>query len=222
MKLDPEGIQQHLGTLFESIPDRDAPLAQDEFLTLVQDKLKVQLGKDEQTKLVDQVLGDRVDKKDDQISISDFLAWWDTFFEVETVDPFRAAVAAMEQTNVISPSSSFRAQWDLTQAVFLFYIAIMLPYRIGFDHDVVLWSMWFWLDLAIDIYFVRASCVVLTFAMFSRESLICLVANKLTIHLAGSGVHASGGRLGAQFQDSDHHAGRGVAVPKRRDRQGLP
>ena len=109
----------------------------------------------EQAKLISEVQGEQLEKKDDQVTIADLLSWWDTFFEVETVDPFRAAVAAMEQTNVISPSSDFRGHWDLIQAILLFYIALMLPYRIGFDHDVALWSVWFWMDLLIDVYFVR-------------------------------------------------------------------
>jgi hypothetical protein len=159
MKLDPEGIQEHLSGVFEDVPDKANPMPADEFLSLVEGRLKLQLTSDEQKALIDQVQGEqgaaKTEKDGGQMSVSDLMAWWDTFFEVETVDPFRAAVAAMEQSNVISPTSDFRGQWDLLQAILLFYIAIMLPYRIGFDHDVLLWSAWFWLDLAIDLYFVR-------------------------------------------------------------------
>jgi hypothetical protein len=42
---------------------------------------------------------------------------------------------------------------DLTQSVMLLYIAGSVPYRLGFDDPVVLWSGWFWLDLFIDLYF---------------------------------------------------------------------
>lgn len=157
LKLDPDGIEQHLAGIFEDVPSKSELMPADEFLSLVESRLKLQLTSDEQKLLIHQVQGDRQEAKqnDEQISVASLLEWWATFFEVETVDPFRAAVLAMEQSNVISPSSDFRGKWDLIQAILLFYIACMLPYRIGFDHDVVLWSAWFWLDLVIDLYFVR-------------------------------------------------------------------
>ena len=34
------------------------------------------------------------------------------------------------------------------------YIAVIVPYRIGFDDNVELWSFFFFLDLTIYIYFV--------------------------------------------------------------------
>ena len=43
---------------------------------------------------------------------------------------------------------------DLVQAVLLMYIAALLPYRIGFNDNVQLWSFFFFLDLCIDIYFI--------------------------------------------------------------------
>ena len=30
----------------------------------------------------------------------------------------------------------------------------MVPYRIGFVKDVILWSSWFWFDFFIDMYFI--------------------------------------------------------------------
>lgn len=39
------------------------------------------------------------------------------------------------------------------------YIAVIVPYRIGFNDNVELWSVPFFVDLAIDIYFVVDLCM---------------------------------------------------------------
>ena len=36
----------------------------------------------------------------------------------------------------------------------LIYIAIVVPYRIGFDDDTAPWEFWFTFDLCVDIYFL--------------------------------------------------------------------
>lgn len=69
-------------------------------------------------------------------------------------DPQALALQRMAEANMIAPTSSFRGNWDLVQAVLLMYIAVCLPYRLGFDDNVVLWSFWFFFDLAVDIYFI--------------------------------------------------------------------
>lgn len=66
----------------------------------------------------------------------------------------RMLEAQIAGAKMISPNSSFRSRWDAIQAVFLSYIAFVVPYRIGFDNDASPDSFWFWFDLFIDIYFV--------------------------------------------------------------------
>jgi hypothetical protein len=169
--LDPDHIQADMKQCFADIPDHEASMQPDELLKLVEDHLSLKLNEQEQSELLGQIQGvhSAGGHTSEPISVADFERWWDSFFELETVDPFRAAVAEMEKSNVISPTSDFRGNWDLVQAVLLFYIAGMLPYRIGFSHDVVLWSAWFWLDLSIDIYFIFDLCLNFKTAVITSD-----------------------------------------------------
>ena len=171
--LDPDHIQADMKQCFADIPDHEASMQPDELLKLVEDHLSLKLNEQEQSELLGQIQGVHSagghTSTSEPISVADFELWWDSFFELETVDPFRAAVAEMEKSNVISPTSDFRGNWDLVQAVLLFYIAGMLPYRIGFSHDVVLWSAWFWLDLSIDIYFIFDLCLNFKTAVITSD-----------------------------------------------------
>ena len=45
------------------------------------------------------------------------------------------------------------SRWDLCQAVFLIYIALTVPWRIGFGQPAEAGTFWFIFDLGIDIYF---------------------------------------------------------------------
>jgi len=161
-QLDPDRIQEGMKECFDDIPDHEATMDAGEFCKVVEEHLDLDLEDSDRAQLVAQVQGVKSaesTQEQDPVSVADFERWWDSFFETEMVDPFRAAVAEMEKSGVISPNSNFRGNWDLVQAVLLFYIAAMLPYRIGFSHDVVLWSAWFWLDLSIDIYFIFDLCL---------------------------------------------------------------
>ena len=52
-----------------------------------------------------------------------------------------------------NPSSPGRQAWDMIMLPFFFVIAIVVPYRIGFDIEVPFGSFGFWLDAGIDLYF---------------------------------------------------------------------
>ena len=41
----------------------------------------------------------------------------------------------MKNHFVLSPESPIRRKWDAIQIIALMYVAIVVPYRIGFDHD---------------------------------------------------------------------------------------
>jgi hypothetical protein len=66
----------------------------------------------------------------------------------------RIALEQLANSSLISPESSFRRQWDLAQIFLLVYVAIGVPYRLGFEVDVSCWTFWFWFDLIVDIYFI--------------------------------------------------------------------
>ena len=57
----------------------------------------------------------------------------------------------MQKNKMISPHSDFRSRWDLAQALLLIYIAINVPYRIGFDQGTNPWEFWFCFDVVVDI-----------------------------------------------------------------------
>lgn len=46
-----------------------------------------------------------------------------------------------------------RQAWDLAQVFVLFYVALLVPFRVGFSQDAVTFSGWFWWEVLIDIYF---------------------------------------------------------------------
>ena len=51
----------------------------------------------------------------------------------------KEAVAALRaQTCVLNPDANFRRYWDFIQIALLLYVAIGVPYRIGFDKDTKL------------------------------------------------------------------------------------
>ena len=59
------------------------------------------------------------------------------------------------------PESQFSVYWDAAQCVFLAFVSYTVPYRTGFSIDVQLGSLWFWIDLIVDVYFI--SDLVLNF-----------------------------------------------------------
>lgn len=84
-------------------------------------------------------------------------------------DPHQLALQRMAETRMIAPTSSFRGNWDLVQAFLLMYIAVSLPYRLGFDDNVVLWSFAFFFDLCVDIYFIADLCLNFRTAVITAE-----------------------------------------------------
>ena len=73
----------------------------------------------------------------------------------------RVAIQKLADSKVVDPNGNFRRKWDLMQMVLLVYVAFGVPYRLGFSHPVLLWSDWFWFDLAVDMYFVADIAVSL-------------------------------------------------------------
>ena len=61
--------------------------------------------------------------------------------------------------SIRDPDSSFSACWDLTQVFLLLYVAITVPLRAGFEIEVALWSVGFFVDMVIDCYFVADICL---------------------------------------------------------------
>ena len=60
-----------------------------------------------------------------------------------------------------SPNSAFRMHWDIIQVVLLLYVAVVVPYRIGFTQDTKPGDFFFALDALFDFYF--ALDIILSF-----------------------------------------------------------
>ena len=47
-----------------------------------------------------------------------------------------------------------RKIWDMAQVVLLAYVALAVPYRMGFQKDVPFDTTWFWIEVVVDVYFM--------------------------------------------------------------------
>eukprot|EP01043_Picozoa_sp_COSAG02_P077723 COSAG02_NODE_17160_length_1024_cov_1.265946_1_plen_121_part_10 len=53
----------------------------------------------------------------------------------------------------IHPDGAFRRCWDVWLLILIFYVALCVPLRIGFDIFVEPWNAWFVVDLIADLTF---------------------------------------------------------------------
>ena len=53
-----------------------------------------------------------------------------------------------------SPESHFTQVWDMVQLVCIIYIAVAVPWRLGFDITIPVVSVMFWWDVLVDSYFI--------------------------------------------------------------------
>eukprot|EP01043_Picozoa_sp_COSAG02_P055337 COSAG02_NODE_6402_length_3598_cov_12.565019_1_plen_574_part_10 len=65
----------------------------------------------------------------------------------------QAEIDARRRRCFFTPDSMFRKTWDLMQALMLFYVALAVPLRIGFDITAKLHSFMFYFELLVDCYF---------------------------------------------------------------------
>lgn len=93
---------------------------------------------------------------DGTVTTDEFESWWaaNSAEVYATLDPHVAAMIQLRESTMIDPHSTFRARWDFLQAILIMYVAFYVPYRLGFQDTVALWSSVFFLDLAIDVYFI--------------------------------------------------------------------
>ena len=77
------------------------------------------------------------------------------------------------------PNSPDRMWWDLGQVVMLAYVAAVVPIRAGFSVRVETLSMWFWIDLVTDIYFLGDIAVNFRTAYYDKRSANLIIDEKL-------------------------------------------
>ena len=139
----------------------DAEMDAEDFFGSIDMHLGIQLSKAERRQLAEELFAERPRKaggetdRTEMYTVREFVSWWEEFFEFDPIDPYAQAMKVLEEEKrLINPFAKFRGDWDMIQLVMLFYIMTSVPYRLGFDDEVELWSLWFWVDVLIDIYFI--------------------------------------------------------------------
>lgn len=142
----------------------DAPMNARDFWDSVEMHTSVKLSDSDREQLANELYNNRSKTPSGEIdrtevfTVQEFLTWWEHFFEFDVIDQYAIAMQVLDgQRGLINPFSKFRGDWDMIQTLLLFYIMMAVPYRIGFDDPVQLWSTFFWIDLLIDIYFMCAA-----------------------------------------------------------------
>eukprot|EP01051_Picozoa_sp_SAG22_P020828 SAG22_NODE_4359_length_1293_cov_0.906198_2_plen_182_part_01 len=98
------------------------------------------------------------------------------------------AVKRMHELRVIPPDSELRRTWDMIQVFLLIYVALCVPYRIGFGKDtqISLDDPWFMFDLAIDIYFICDLVLNFRTAVYTSDGTLAFTPGHIArIYLTG-------------------------------------
>eukprot|EP01046_Picozoa_sp_COSAG06_P085019 COSAG06_NODE_31761_length_516_cov_0.726619_2_plen_108_part_01 len=53
-----------------------------------------------------------------------------------------------------SPEDTFRLTWNIVQAVILIYVAVVVPFRIGFDINLEPFTGGWWFEAGVDLFFI--------------------------------------------------------------------
>jgi CRP-like cAMP-binding protein len=167
----------------------DAPMEARDFWDSIEMHLAVRLSKADRAQLEEELYSERPKTpsgetdRTEMYTMAEFLAWWELFFEFDAIDPYQAAMQLLQdEKKLINPFAKFRGDWDLAQTIMLFYIMMAVPYRIGFDDDVVLWSIWFWLDVIIDLYFITDVIVNFRTAVVQTDGKILFRQHDIALH----------------------------------------
>eukprot|EP01048_Picozoa_sp_COSAG05_P011647 COSAG05_NODE_1112_length_5856_cov_11.397082_2_plen_976_part_00 len=70
---------------------------------------------------------------------------------------------------VRDPDSKFSGVWDLWSVVLLLYVTVTVPLRACFGVDVLLYSVEFWIDVIVDVFFVADLCLNMRTSFYDRN-----------------------------------------------------
>ena len=70
---------------------------------------------------------------------------------LSAITKVNAARAFKSKSRVIDPQSTGRVTWDLVLGIPILYSVLIIPYRLGFDHEAT--GFFYWLDISIDCMF---------------------------------------------------------------------
>lgn len=87
---------------------------------------------------------------------------------------------ARRNHNTINPENRFRMTWNIVQSLILMYVAVVVPFRIGFDVTLTPFTSAWWFEAAVDMFFiVDSKYLVSLFCKRCRSSSPLLTAANL-------------------------------------------
>ena len=120
----------------------------------------------------------------------------DIAHEIHKEQLFELTDAAGQRCCILNPKDPFRIVWDIWQIVFLFYVAAVVPLRLGFDVPTEVRSATWWFELIVDVYFIVDFLVRSCYGHYCASSLI--YAAEYAIPSAACGL--PNGFLSAQYK----------------------
>ena len=81
-----------------------------------------------------------------------------------------------------SPESKFTRYWDLLQLISVVYIAVIVPFRLGFDITISTDQFAFWFDVAIDVYFITDVILNFRLAYYTEDGYLETDRTKIRTH----------------------------------------
>lgn len=93
----------------------------------------------------------------------------------------RALNANIEQVYpcMINPERMPRELWNFVQALLLIYVAILVPYRIGFDVNVPILSPGWWWELFVNVYFIADLILNFYTGYYDADDMLEMRKNKV-------------------------------------------
>ena len=67
------------------------------------------------------------------------------------------------------PESQFSSIWDLVSVFLLLYVSASVPLRAGFAVEVELWTLAFFFDMLVDIFFITDLCLNFRTAFYDKN-----------------------------------------------------
>ena len=81
-----------------------------------------------------------------------------------------------------SPESRFTRVWDLVQLVCIVYIAVAIPWRLGFNIAVPISSVTFWWDVLVDVHFIADTVLNFRLAYYHTDGVLETDRHKIRNH----------------------------------------
>lgn len=85
---------------------------------------------------------------------------------------------------VIDEAAPFRRRWDMIQVVALLYVALLVPMRTGFAIELEPLTPEWWLELAVDVYFILDLVLNFMTSFFDHDAVLVRAPREIAVHYA--------------------------------------